>query len=208
VISARELPRTALLPLAARGMTIPRVLLARLLRYPWVEDALYVADGAQALVSEAEIPWLGSTAAELPNNLAMLRFGLAASDVAVTPRHPVVRMMAATVALARRAGVRVIVVGTPIPFEGMRRTPGYDPALYEARFRTLAVSVERAGGVFVDLHDALAAQFFQDAVGHFDAAGAHILANRLRPILTREIQAALQERATAPAPQTAGPPVS
>lgn len=207
MVPADELPQTALLPLAARGMTIPRLLLARVLRYPWAEDALYMADGAQALVSEAELPWLGPTAAALPNNLAMMRLGLEASDVPVTRRHPVVRMMAATVRLARRAGVRVIVVGTPIPFEGMQRMLGYDPALYLARFRTLGAAVEEAGGVFVDLHDALAAQYFQDVVGHFDATGARILANRLRPILTREVQGAFQERATAPAP-SAGAPIS
>jgi hypothetical protein len=208
MVPAAELARTAVLPLAARGMTIPRLLLARLLRYPWAEDALYVADGAQALVSEAEVPWLGPTPPALPNNLAMLRFALAASDVPVTPRHPVVRMMAATVRLARDAGVHVIVVGTPIPFEGMRKTPGYDPALYRARYRTLADAVEEAGGVFVDLHDALAAQFFQDSVGHFYEAGARILANRLRPILTREVHEALLERAQAAPSPSAGLPSS
>ena len=36
----------------------------------------------------------------MPTNLAMMRLGLEASDVPVTARHPVVRMMAATVRLA------------------------------------------------------------------------------------------------------------
>jgi hypothetical protein len=205
LVPASELPHALTLPIAARGATIPRMLLSRLLRYEWAEQALYTADGAQALVSEADVPWLAQAyAGATANNFLMMRLGLSASDVPVTARHPTVQMMAATVRLARAAGVHVIVVGTPIPYESMRKTTGYDPAVYESRFATIGAAVEQAGGVFVDLHEALSMEYFEDTVGHFNATGAQILAERLRPILTREVGAAFQERSVAaPGPAAA-----
>jgi hypothetical protein len=210
MIPAAELPRAIRLPLAARGVTLPRLFLARLLRYEGVEQAVYVLDGAQALVSEAEVGWLGPKKPPSPfAGFAMLLLGLGGSDVPVTPGHPAVRMMEATVRLAREAGVRVVVVGSPIPFEGMRGVVGYDPEIYRARFRMLQAVVERAGGTFVDLHEALPAKHFQDTVGHFDADGAAVLANLLRPVVTREVQSALRERwfrvLSAPSPQAVAP---
>jgi hypothetical protein len=103
-------------------------------------------------------------------------------------------MMEATVRLAREAGVRVVVVGSPIPFEGMSKTVGYDPDLYRGRFAMLAAVVEAAGGTFVDLHDALPAARFEDTFGHFDAEGGAMLAERLRPVVTRELEAGLRDR--------------
>jgi hypothetical protein len=111
-------------------------------------------------------------------------------------------MMEATVRLAHEAGVHVIVVGTPIPFEDMRETVGYDPALYAARFATLRAAVEDAGGVFLDLHEALPHDKFHDPVGHFTVAGAEELAERIRPVVARELRQFLWESYFANHPTT------
>ncbi len=200
------------LPFAVRGVTVPRLLLALLLRYETVERALYVVDGARARVSEAEVEWLG------PNGIhpagigfRVLRNAVEGSDVPLSRDHPMVRMMEATVRLARQAGVRVVVVGTPIPFQSMRDIVGYDPDVYRARYGILRAAVEDAGGVFVDLHEALGDAMLQDPVGHFTPEGAALLADRLRPVVEREVQAALWSQflaiqaAKAAAIQTAGP---
>jgi hypothetical protein len=188
-IPGTELGRAMSLPFATRGLTIPRLVLARLLRYEPLEVAFYAVEGARAQVSEATIPWLGTKQLTHPMlGLRSLGVALGASSVAVTRQHPTVRMMEATVRLARAAGVRVIVVGSPLPFEAMRNSAiGYDPAVYAARFITLQGAVRDAGGVFVDLHEALPGAMFQDAVGHFTADGAEVLAARIRPVVVAEL---------------------
>jgi hypothetical protein len=188
MIPTAELPRALGLPFAARGVSIPRLLLARLLRYEPIERFFYFLEGAHALVAEADVPWLGPNRRDDPmGGIRLVALALAESDVSITREHPTVRMMEATVRLAHEAGVHVIVVGTPVPFENMRETVGYDTALYNARFATLRAAVEDAGGMFVDLHDALLRDEFIDPVGHFTVAGAEKLAERLRPIVAREL---------------------
>ena len=98
-----------------------------------------------------------------------------------------VRMMDATIRVARKAGVHVIVVGTPIPYEDMRESVGYDPEVYATRFAVLRAAVKDAGGIFVDAHETLARDLFTDPVGHFDEAGATILAERIRPVIEQEL---------------------
>jgi hypothetical protein len=189
LIPLRELGHAALLPFETRGLTIPRLVLARVLRWEPVETGFYVVDGARAQYGEATIPWLGPRTSTHPMlGLRSLGAALGASNVAITPDHPTVRMMGATVRLARDAGVRVIVVGSPIPFQAMGGTAvGYDPVVYAERFATLRSAVVDAGGVFVDLHDALTAEMFSDPVGHFTADGAKVLAARLRPVVVTEL---------------------
>lgn len=194
MIPPADLPSAVGLPFAIRGLTLPRLVLAQLLRDDRFERLLYVVDGARARVSEADVPWLGPNRSAPENNaLRALFIALRGSDVPIGPDHPMVRMMAATVRLARRDGVRVVVVGTPIPFERMTGIVGYDPDLYRVRFALLGDAVEQAGGVFVDLHEALPAAMFEDAVGHFTPDGAALLAERLRPIVAREVEAASRE---------------
>ncbi|MGB5080114.1 MAG: hypothetical protein WBO23_05155, partial [Burkholderiales bacterium] len=71
---------------------------------------------------------------------------------------------------------------------------GYDPETYRERFATLRAAVEGPGGVFADLHDALPASMFEDNVGHFNPEGAARMADLLRPVVEREVDAALRER--------------
>jgi hypothetical protein len=194
MIPPGDLGHATALPFAIRGVTLPRLLLAQLLRDERVERALYVVDGARACIEEAEVPWLGPRRRPRSDEgLQMVLVGLHGSDVPIAPDHPTVRMMDATVRMAREAGVRVIVVGTPIPFEAMAKSVGYDPEIYRARFAILRAVVEGAGGVFADLHEALPAAMFEDNVGHFNREGATLLAERLRPVVAREVAAALRE---------------
>jgi hypothetical protein len=194
MIPTAELPRAVTLPFAARSVSLPRLLLIRLLRYQWVERYFYFLEGAHALVAETEIPWLGPSTFDYPGSgFTAIGFALMASNVSVTRTHPTVRLMEATVRLAREAGVRVIVIGTPIPFESMSDRDGYDPAVYAARFAVLRAAVERAGGVFVDLHEALPRERFLDPVGHFDVAGARLLAERIRPVVAHELHQLMWE---------------
>jgi hypothetical protein len=189
MIPTAELPRALRLPFSARGVSMPRLLLIRLLRYQTIERFFYFLEGAHKLVAEAEVPWLGPNDIDRPGGgFRAIGIALKASDISVSPDHPTVRLMAATVRMAREAGVRVVVVGTPLPFEGMGDAVGYDPALYAARFAVLREAVEGAGGVFVDLHEALPRDGFVDPVGHFTVAGAGKLAERIRPVVADELR--------------------
>jgi hypothetical protein len=190
MIPTSELGHAIRLPFESRGLTLPRLALARLLRWHTVETAFYAADGARAQYGEADIPWMGppNTTDLTASFLRLLDVGLGGSNVAVTRHHPTVRMMEATVRLARDAGVRVIVVGSPLPFEAMRDSViGYDPAVYAERFAVIADAVRDAGGVFVDLHEALPRAMFHDVAGHFEADGATVLAKRLQPVVVSEL---------------------
>jgi hypothetical protein len=189
MIPTAELPRALSLPFAVRGVSIPRLLLTRVLRYEAVERFFYFLEGAHALVAEADVPWLGPNEYHHPAfNWRAITVSLAGSDVPVTRDHPTVRLMEATVRLAREAGVRVLVIGTPLPFEAMHDAVGYDGAVYAERFATLRAAVEDAGGTFLDLHEALPRDQFTDAVGHFTVAGAQTLAERVGPAVARELQ--------------------
>jgi hypothetical protein len=191
MIPTGELGHAVWLPFETRGLTLPRLALGRLLRWDAVETALYVVDGARAQYAEADISWLGPRKSTNVMTGRVLRVMFGRWDVPVTRQFPSVRMMEATVRLARAAGVRVIVVGSPIPFERVGESAiGYDPAVYAERFTILADAVRDAGGIFVDLHEALPRGMFRDAVGHFTADGAKVLADRLRPVVVRELHAA------------------
>lgn len=195
LIPNEGIPHAARLPFATRSLTLPRLLLTRVLRWDAGEQALYVFEGGRVHVADVAMPWLGPKKFAPPSGgLRELGVALAASDVEVGPNHPTVRMMAGTITLARDSGVHVVIVGTPIPFEAMRNSVGYDPVVYARRFAVLRRAAEAAGAVYVDLHEALPMERFRDAVGHFDEAGATLLADRLRPVVIRELSRARWER--------------
>ena len=190
LIPTTELLQAMQLPFESRGVTIPRLLLTRLLRYPLMERAIYVGDGARARISETDASE-GKPGDLAVRSLSLVGTALRESDVGISRTHPTVRMLEATVALAHEQGVRVVIVGTPLPVDNMRATFGYDEAVYRARFETLRAVVEGAGGRFVDLHDALPARMFQDAVGHFTEEGAALLAGRIRPVVAQELTSSM-----------------
>jgi hypothetical protein len=189
LIPTAELPRALGLPFAVRGMSIPRLVVARVLRYPTIEHFFYFLEGAHSLVAQADVPSLGPTRLDAPRfGFRAFQLAVEGSDVPITRRSPTVRMMEATVRLARESGVRVIVIGSPVPFDNMRAIVGYDRAVYDAHFAVLRAAVEDAGGVFVDLHDALTRDLLNDASGHFTVAGAQLLAERVRPVVADELR--------------------
>jgi hypothetical protein len=198
LIPDAELPYAMTLPFGTRGITLSWFLLARLLRYDVVERAYYVADGARTRVAASET-WLGPDGVNPPGRgFVAMDTMLRESDVPISRTQAMVRMLDATVSLARAHGVHVVIVGTPLPFQAMQATTGYDPAVYRRRFETLRAVTEEAGGRFVDLHEGLPGDRFLDFVGHFDERGAALLAERIRPVVAGELLAAERDRTREP----------
>jgi hypothetical protein len=101
----------------------------------------------------------------------------------ITERHPVARMMDATLAMARERGVPVLVFAAPINVPGLRRQGLYDRERHLEGMAVLRDITERRGGTFVDLHAGVLPTQFRDLGGHYNAAGMRRLAMALRPRL-------------------------
>lgn len=190
---ATEIPATMELPMAERGLTIPRLLLAQALRIPVIERIAFWHAGARALIRDASV-WdrLGpprSRRSEASTVLRRYRI-MRVSDVTLGRDQPTVRMMAATVRLATARGTRAIVVGTPLAYEQMASTVGYDPRAYAERFDVLRAVVEEAGGTFLDLHEALLSSELRDPIGHFNARGAGRMMQLVAPAVFAALRAA------------------
>ena len=184
LIPLAELPRAALLPLAARGLTVPRLLLNRTLESPNVRDGYATVEGIRVLFREASF-WepLGKPT----------RWGRALAEARtleqyarpISPRAPVVRMLEASVDLARRHGARVLVIVSPIPYERMAAADLYEPEAYDRKIAILRHATRRAGGQLLDLHRTLAEDEFRDFFGHYTEAGAQHLARIVEPHVLR-----------------------
>ncbi|HXJ33940.1 MAG TPA: hypothetical protein VMS22_07840 [Candidatus Eisenbacteria bacterium] len=206
-LPAADIPATILLPMAERGLTVPRLLLAQAFDVPAMEQVAYWWAGGRALVRDASV-WdrlgpLRSRRSAAGAELRRFRI-LYASNVAVTPSQPTVRMMAATVRLATRRGTSVIVVGTPLAWQQMAATIGYDPAVYAERFGVLREAVEGAGGTFLDLHEALRSRELRDPIGHFNARGAAHMARLVQPVVLATLAARTEARGLGREPAATG----
>lgn len=192
-----ELPRTLLEPYSFRGMTAPRLLLARLLATPWWEEMFFVAEGIRRNVQTAEA-WelLGPeakprTPSGVKANLARGAQRMAeAYDQPLGPNTPLVRFCGAAVRYARTHGAQVLVVVSPIPTAHLAETGHYDPARTAERIGVLRAEVEAAGGRLLDLHAALAPDLFRDHSGHFTPTGQDRMASMVLPYLVTSLQAA------------------
>jgi hypothetical protein len=198
MIPASELWRALGLPLHARGISAPGLLLMRLFGYEGGERALYLVEGLRFMFQEADF-WPALEVDEAPRTrwlrgMQSLAVTLQSYDVPLGRRQPVVRMMGATVRMSTAAGVRTLVVGSPIPYGAMGLRGWYDPADYVRRFAVLRAVVEENGGSFVDLHEALAREEFIDGAGHYNAAGAHHVADLVEPVVRAELHAAALHR--------------
>ena len=196
LLPTRELPRAAALPLYERGLTLPRLLLSRTLRWDAGararDEFLGLRDGFQRLRFWAHLgPEDGRHT--WAQSMHMLQFGgdeaLRAYDVALSPRQAQVRMAAAAVAMATRARIPVLVIATPIPYELLTKRGWYDQAVYARRFAVLRAAVEESGGTFLDLHRELFEGEFRDRSGHFNQAGAMHLARLLAPMIASRLAA-------------------
>lgn len=194
-----ELPRTLLEPYSFRGMTAPRLLLARLLGSPWWEQTFFVAEGIRRNVQTAEAwQFLGPeekrrTFDGAKANLARGAQRMAESyDQPLGYNTPLVRFCGAAVRYARTHGAQVLVVVSPIPTVHLAESGHYDPARTADRIDVLRTEVEAAGGRLLDLHAALPPELFRDHSGHFTPTGQDRMAGMVMPYLVTSLQAARQ----------------
>ena len=190
-IPAEALPGTMVLPLAPRRLSPARVLLARVLRTTLGEDGFYVAEGLRSLWGDAPA-WDVLGPKQPPPIIDWRRMitVVKAYDFPITRRNPTLRMMEATVRLAMSRGTHVIVIGSPIPYEELRKEWWYDSDAWSKRYAVLRAAVEEAGGTFLDMHEAMTTDGFADAGGHFNDTGANRMANILQPVVTQAVEAA------------------
>jgi hypothetical protein len=191
MIPPEELPRTLLLPLSERSTNAGRVLLAQLLRRDWAERALWFVTGLREAWEEAPL-WarLGPPNPPPVFDPSILTAGLRLFEVRLTPRNPQLRVLAAAVRMATRRGRRVLVIGAPIPTGLLAKFRGHDPDVWPPRFAVLRAAVEEAGGVFVDLHDALGSEEFADFGGHYNEEGAARVAELVGPRIEEALRSA------------------
>ncbi|MEE2672735.1 MAG: hypothetical protein VX466_03005 [Myxococcota bacterium] len=111
------------------------------------------------------------------------------------PDHPVLQVLAATVARFRSDDVAVLVYLAPVEVSWLESQAVLDR---HGLARTLAVvrqAVESTGGEFADLHDLLPADAFRDAPGHLairpagetEIDGPLVLADALAPLVIRSL---------------------
>jgi len=186
-LSASELPRAALLPLYARDLTVPRLLLDRVISMDGVKRVFIFLDGLRAMFQESE-RWtlLGPRTPSLSveqQRRRTFRTLMAAYDEELTEGHPVVQMMGATVDMARRSGVKSLVIVVPIPYELLAKDGFYDPLVSWRRIDALRRTVTRNGGCLIDLHATLSPEEFSDIAGHYNRQGAVHLARVVKPVL-------------------------
>lgn len=180
-LAPADLPAALRLPLAERGLTLPRLLLAQLLKLRVVDDSFVFLQGLHRLAHTAvdeqpKAPW------PQPSRAQQL---LRDAYVEIDASSPGLRMLAAAVAKARSDGVPVLVIGTPVPIDLVTATGRATIADVNADFQLIAAAVRDAGGTFLDLHDALRTSELLDNAGHFNAAGAARMAALVAPELLR-----------------------
>jgi len=198
MIPARELPHAFTLPWMARSMSLARLLLLRVLENPLVERAMILTEGLGGVL-QSNSPWkLVASAPPMPSEMERFGIFLAGNriqaelyDVPLTPRQPCVQMMAATIRMATRRGVPVVVIASPIPMEFLKGH-GYEADYFLPMFATLRTVAEREGAVFLDYHDAIVdPAMFSDNVGHYTPAGAEFLAEKMKAPLESTFLAAI-----------------
>lgn len=196
LIPASELWRAARLPLQHRDLTLPRLLLLRMLRSERAAELLYFADGLRQAAWEAPL-WgrLGESARPPPpaewdplREVPLDRLMLMKYNRPIHPSHPVVEMMEATVEMASRRGVPVLVFASPLPYTEFAEDGWYDPAVFGARIDVLRKAVERGGGALLDLHRLVPGDGFFDFMGHFNASGHGRIARRLEPLIRAQVE--------------------
>jgi len=166
-LPASELPAAMQLPFERRGVGPARLLSYQLLGLPggeWLLGRLY---------APSAFPERGRTPDE-----RFREWG-----VRLRRETPAVRMMVATLERARRAGVQVLVVASPIPYASLEELEAYRPESIEL-LREVAAE---GGAQLLDLHRALPREELRDDDGHYTRAGAErlaaIVAERLREML-------------------------
>jgi len=198
-IDLADVPETLALPYYIRGMTAPRVLLARALRTSLGENVFLTFEGVRKNVQESPA-WdvLGPVDRPATPTERFFRFArtmdriLQAYDRPLGPGNPLLDFMRATVSKLSGDGITVLVLVTPMPWERATEAKYYEPERYARRIALLRGVVEESGGHFLDLHHALAKNLFRDGDCHFTADGAAEMARLLGP----EVQRLLRSHVT------------
>ncbi len=173
------------LPWHARSVTIPRLLLARAISWPGVEQGLYFVEGVRTKFRDVlkQIPPKRSK----EDAVALIKSALLAYDRPLLENSPTVKMLAAAVDMSVRRGVPTTVVITPMPIAVLRERGLYGPRFLD-RVAVLKRVVEAAGGNLVDLHSAVPPDEFIDQAGHYTKAGAARLTKILAPIVRAQVE--------------------
>jgi hypothetical protein len=195
-IDLRDLPETLELPYFIRGMTAPRLLLARALRTDVGEEVFLRLEGARRGAQDVPL-WsvLGpkdraeSAAQQFTRYTAMTDRVQRKFDGPITRDMPMVRFAAATVERLTRAGIKVLVIVAPYPWE-LAVPAHYDEARFARRVALLRQVVEENGGELLDLHRALPRSAFRDVDCHLTKEGAVQMATLVTPELRRVLTAA------------------
>ncbi|HXJ37547.1 MAG TPA: hypothetical protein VMS22_26260 [Candidatus Eisenbacteria bacterium] len=188
-----RLPDVLALPYSFRGMTAPRLVLARALRTTPGEDAFLIAEGSRRLFQEQRF-WrvLGPDAPRELTQWEVFVAGrsgvLGAYRRPIRPRQPLMRFARDAVARAVARGARVLVVVTPVPVDRLRGMGWYDEREYAERAAVVREVVESEGGHVLDLHDALPESLLRDAGGHFTPQGNARMAELVWPPIARLLE--------------------
>jgi len=175
-----ELPRTAGLSLHRRGITVPTLLLSRLLRFPVARDAFYFAAGLRGQLGGEVGPWvLPESPGMVPDDPSFREAHFRRYDVPLYPHHPMLRTLEAILVRSRRRGVSVLVLVSPVPVARLQEEGLYVRARYERRIGWLRAAAEKHGARVLDLHAAVRADGFRDDLGHLTGAGAEEVADHL-----------------------------
>lgn len=190
MLPAGELWHALVLPLNTRGVTVPRLLLVRLLRDPWWMQQAQWFEGICRLFQDAPF-WsvLGPTSGPtfdgrnirdfmFHQRNQVRRFQADSRDAA-----PAIRMFGETTRRAHARGIPMLVVVSPAPIHLMQGEAFYQPDVIAQRVQRLRAVVEANGGTVLDLHDALAPNEFRDRGGHCSEAGMNRMVELLVPTL-------------------------
>ncbi len=175
-----ELPRTVGFSLHDRGITVPTLLLSRLLRFPIVRDAFYFGAGLRAQLGREVGPWIvPEPSPRARNDAAFREEHFRRYDTSIYPHHPMLRVLEAILSRARQRDVSVLVLVSPVPVQRLQARGLYARQRYERRIDRLRVAAETHGAHLLDLHRAIAADGFRDELGHLTGTGARQVADRV-----------------------------
>jgi hypothetical protein len=204
-LPARALVQAATLPLADADMALPRLLLAQSLRWSVVRRGLRLLDVAREDVDAARASLglpprirtggIASRAQETvgPSPRPSDEEYLASWTKSLRLRSEAVTMLSASVRLAASSGTPVLVVLSPIPVAVLTEAGVWDPGRFTRSLDRLRAVVAQAGGRLVDLHDVVDTSGFRHGgvfdllSAHLNASGAAAVAERLGPIVAREL---------------------
>ncbi len=197
-IPSAELSRAFGLPFHEIGLTLPHLLLVRLLRIPALERAYYFATGLRQRFHDASW-WPGSSDGFTGPSPAAAQTSssrwFAAYDDEVSRDDSMVQMIQATVSLATRGGAEILVVVSPIPWEELQRAGLYERERAQRRIGVLRDAVEITGGQLLDLHDVVGRKAFLDRLGHVDSGANDTIKQKLVPVVRELLDASKRQRA-------------